>query len=408
MAEAEIHRLTRWGIPGWVALLSFGIFLLVDAATVPIGQPKELYDLIISVGAGLSQVAVPVATIAVAVAGVPLGYLIYQLYFFLRWNSPFSAAGLGPPLISGRLEDLRRTTLDISDADLTGSIPWRARWLGYARSVAHHSWTWRYLELLFDEAAQKIDSTFSAGDNFARHRALLDRLHTIGASTIGLHAGFVAYALLKVSNPDTSFARYFLTSLVLTGVLVCLVALEDRRRRLSHDPTTSGPHSPSSDEMHLIRIPVGRGRSVSLGIVNPASMLILLMLFLHLFNNPFIEARPGKLAGIDLRPVVAGVIVVLWAGSLRTRRAGILVPETLLATLLPIIAAIPWVCSLSLPLPVDWPYFSALTAFIVVDMVFLKNYCNARDDVIALEHYTLRRYVTEHQHHPKGGRPKSH
>ncbi len=138
------------------------------------------------------------AALLAAIAGVPLGFCIYQAYFWLRWNSPVSRDGFLPPLVVGREEDLDRTTRDLAPDDLTRGAAWRERWVSHKLYKTDHGWRWRYLENLFTEAAQYIDTDLAGLSIYARHRTLLDLMHTLGASLAGIYLGYLAYLLAKV------------------------------------------------------------------------------------------------------------------------------------------------------------------------------------------------------------------
>jgi len=44
---------------------------------------------------------------------------------------------------------------------------------------------------------------------------------------------------------------------------------------------------------------------------------------------------------------------------------------------------------------VDWAYLWAILVFLAANIVFLRNRQNIRDDLISLEYYTLRRFITD-------------
>ncbi len=399
MPDAEINRLTRWAIPGWVALLSLALFVLVDTGMTPAGQLKSFLDVARVAATTSAQVAVAGATILVSVAGVPLGFIVYQVYFFFRWNSPLSARGPFPPFLAGRQEDLERTLDDLSDADLTASVPWRRRWIQDLGAQTDHSLSWRYVELLFNEAAQKIDSRFPGTSNFARHRELLNVMHTLGASTVGFTIGFLAYFLFKITYGGAPFASYSLTALAVITVFAMLVGLEDcankDKKRVSEALEGTG---------RATDIAKRRGKGVRLSVSSPASILLMFLFLLHLFNNPFIQKPAEKLVSFDLRYVVGLVLVILWAASAWHRGQKTFAAEATLSIVALVLAAMPLIAQSPLPMPVGWPFFSALTIFLVGCLVLAKNHQNARDDLLATEYYTLRRYITEHQDRPQRDR----
>ena len=52
---------------------------------------------------------ISLTAILVAASGIPIGFSIYQFYFFLRWNSPFTREGLLSPIIPGRKSDMEHS-----------------------------------------------------------------------------------------------------------------------------------------------------------------------------------------------------------------------------------------------------------------------------------------------------------
>ncbi|MCM3724611.1 hypothetical protein M3226_02700 [Neobacillus cucumis] len=69
----ETKYLIRWGIPGWVFLLTVGIFLIVS-------KDIDAFKLI-----NKDPVKSLSAIITLASIGVPVGYLFHQLYFGYSW-----------------------------------------------------------------------------------------------------------------------------------------------------------------------------------------------------------------------------------------------------------------------------------------------------------------------------------
>ena len=160
MSDSEQFRLTRWGIPGWIAILGFIAFVATDVIFTPKSAPSPLF---------LSATDI------------------------FKTASALSARL--PPLMGGRNEDLDRTTRDLTRDELTMGSPWRSKWLFHPLTSTDHAQRWRFIENLFTEAAQVIDAAFPQVSVFSRHRTLLDLMHTLGASLAGLYLGFGIYLL---------------------------------------------------------------------------------------------------------------------------------------------------------------------------------------------------------------------
>jgi len=195
MSDSEQFRLTRWGIPGWIAILGFIAFVATDVIFTPKSAPSPLFLSATDIFKTASAMSAALTALIAVAAGVPLGFSIYQLYFYIRWNSPVSRDGLFPPFIGGRNEDLDRTTRDLTRDELTMGSPWRSKWLFHPLTSTDHGQRWRFIENLFTEAAQVIDAAFPQVSVFSRHRTLLDLMHTLGASLAGLYLGFGIYLL---------------------------------------------------------------------------------------------------------------------------------------------------------------------------------------------------------------------
>jgi len=219
--DTDLTKLARWIVPGWIALLSFVAFVVLDAVCSPPGSSSTYPSLAAFVSA-LSGLDPILAAILFAGSGVPLGFLIYQAYFFIRWNSPFSRDGLLPPLITGRMDDLDRAMRSLQESDLTGKEQWRTEWVGHPLFKRDHGFRWRYFELLFAEAAQRIDSAFEGASGvYGRHRYLHEIVHTLGASVAAVYLGFLGYGYVRFRNDMVSFP---IPAFVLFALLLSFLA----------------------------------------------------------------------------------------------------------------------------------------------------------------------------------------
>ncbi len=123
--DNDLTKLARWIIPGWIALLAFISFVVIDMLMAePNKSPLFSLDEFLSSVNGFSVI---LTAVVLAASGVPLGFTIYQIYFFIRWNSPFSRDGLLPPVVPGRMSELVQILDDITNEELTQNEEWRER-----------------------------------------------------------------------------------------------------------------------------------------------------------------------------------------------------------------------------------------------------------------------------------------
>src|SRR5574341_655890 len=72
------RQIVRWALPGWMAVLFWTGFIAVNMLIHGQGQPiyiavlKKMSDLVIPLG----------------VAAIPLGFITYQVYYWMYWYVP--------------------------------------------------------------------------------------------------------------------------------------------------------------------------------------------------------------------------------------------------------------------------------------------------------------------------------
>jgi len=93
----------RWTIPGWLFILFLFMF---EGPRILFGQPSGLWEAVAGDGRLL---------LGIAAAGLPIGFLIYQIYFWMYWVVPVPGVlGVGQPL--NRAEEILKDVLP--DLDL--------------------------------------------------------------------------------------------------------------------------------------------------------------------------------------------------------------------------------------------------------------------------------------------------
>ncbi|MCE9647046.1 MAG: hypothetical protein K8S20_13675 [Chloroflexi bacterium] len=201
-------QFVRWGIPGWTLAISFIIFALFDNNSKIIVNTANLFA---TQGNGDNFWALLFAGVLTIGAGIPVGYLIYQIYFYLRWVSPVSKNGFWPPAIHGRMEEMNDSLREIKKLTLGFGEPWRE---GVIKDTSDHRTFWHYINPLLHEALVKIDRN----DVYYRHLGYLkETLHSLGASHLGFLFGYLIYLDMKLASKE-------LTAGDIAIILVCTVS----------------------------------------------------------------------------------------------------------------------------------------------------------------------------------------
>ena len=100
----------RWTIPGW---LFFLFLVMFEGMRIVFGFSSPLWETI---------TAIPALSVGIAAAGLPVGFLIYQIYYWMYWVFPFPAIlGLGQP--EDRAQHILKDVLEI-DFDQIAAHLW--------------------------------------------------------------------------------------------------------------------------------------------------------------------------------------------------------------------------------------------------------------------------------------------
>lgn len=73
------RQVIRWALPGWIAFMFWTMFIAID--TIFHGQNQPLYLTILR---KMNSLVIPLS-----VASIPLGFVFYQLYYWVYWYLPF-------------------------------------------------------------------------------------------------------------------------------------------------------------------------------------------------------------------------------------------------------------------------------------------------------------------------------
>lgn len=149
------RQFLRYGVPGWVATLFF-FFLLATADMFSVDM--TIFGRALRFGQTIE------GTLLLAGAGIPLGYIIYQVYFLFRWSGELKWPRDVPKDV------VERTISDIPEHRLTSGNSWRRElW-----NTDDYQRRWNYLEGLWREKVTTPQICTRADE-------LMDTFHALGA-----------------------------------------------------------------------------------------------------------------------------------------------------------------------------------------------------------------------------------
>ena len=414
--DNDLTKLARWIIPGWVVLLSFALFLLLDflfSHTWPITIDSEWKMFLQSI----DPISGILAALILAIAGVPLGFIIYQIYYFLRWNSPFARDGLLPPFFPGRMDELKDAWRDIPVSGLERGGTWRRNYIRSPLFEWQHSYRAWYQESLFFEAVQKLDSTFSGASIYSRYRYLHEIMHTLGASLVALYLAFSAYVFVKFYLDDIPLTDYLFVTALITGSYFFLQNLEYHRINETQKTAKKDNAYDLSRNKYIPTFTV-KVKKWDVLFVSPAVAFVVALLFVHLWANPTLNLNvPSNCSWAiiwkyivhfnlnilfkciwngGLKYIVSVAIIVSFLASKKLNSAAMAGDVIILGVAFIVAVAISKIPALVTW--IDWPFFVALYAFLLGNLILFNNRRNAKEQSLAMQYYTLRRYITEKQH----------
>lgn len=393
MKDNEQSRFIRWGIPGWMMFLAFASYIAIDILLSPEPQKNSLeilleqFVLYTTSNAAISALVV----LLVAAAGVPLGFFLYQIYFYIRWNSPFSRDGFLPPFIVGRWEELDKILDNINVRALAGNDPWRKKVIKDPMFAIDHGLKWRYIEYFFIETLQKVENNPSGSNLYSRYRYLMDILHILGAGLFGIYAGYLGYLFAKVKAGNISLTMMMLVNIVLLGGLMMLLEVEDKVKQNKKSVARA-----IQNKQIIIRpikfLPF-------LQYTNPSVIylfFILAILFLG-SPSPYLTSQPLELQ-IPYRLMLLILTIFAWyASKIKncSREVRLTEVTTLFLLVLMSLIAAHYINSLTSFLIEWWNVGWCIFVFLVTNMMFIKNRQNTRNDLSTLQNFTINRYLLQ-------------
>jgi hypothetical protein len=303
-------------------------------------------------------------------------------------------------MISGRMQDLERTMAGLELADLTNMTEWKEKWVTDPLFQRDHGIRWRFIENSFNEVAQILDSKYSSVSIYAKHRYLHEVTHTLGASIVAVYFGFVGYFTLKISIENLSLPQYLIALFILGGLLFFFLNREDDfNQQIKFSEKILGSKNmekiASEDPIPIFSISINlplKKQPFEISITYPSTMLIFSVLLIHFFNNPLLINNVSE-HDLFFRIVSSLIVIVLWVGSRKQMSIEYKIGDGIGLTLSLILAISLKLLPTSLKFWIDWSYFSTVSIFLVSILILYKNRQNAKDDMLALENYTLKRYL---------------
>lgn len=239
------RQVVRWSIPGWVFLFSAASLQLATSLYWA-GSPQALF------GSGFSSMITPALIALVVASGIPLGFLIYQTYYFVYGNVfPLGVVnrdrgaevlqGLPEPL-QEELARLAKCKLDFSEMCEHAIIP-VLRYPIIRLKAEHRSRrgkkiyrdrlqsNWEAVRFLLHVICLKNESS----EIRSEVTTLADIYHSIGASRIAIVLSIAMHFSYNLAQKEPLMAQMPLQvvlSIVLPYILVyaLLVILESTRR----------------------------------------------------------------------------------------------------------------------------------------------------------------------------------
>lgn len=385
MKNDDLTKLARWIVPGWTAIITFVLFIFLDVMFSPPGANLHLFNNLGDLISTITGIDAVLLTLLVAGSGIPIGFLIYQFYFFLRWNSPFSRDGL-LSLIPGRMRDLDRTILGLNAKITLTNDEWRKQKVTHSLFTIDHGYKWRYIEPLFLQACAEFDTKYEGLSIYSRHRYLHEVVHTLGASIGAVYFGFAGYLALKVNKEHLTLSPYLLGIFIIAGGFFWLLHYEDLSRYNLFMQGNSSNYS--LDGVPTLQIVIGK-----VGFPFPSSQLLVTLGIVSFFAHPVLNVMTDE-KDLIIKFTLTSLFLATWGVSQRRLQKKYRVGNTLWA-LGSLILGILVRLYHTLFSWIDWAFFMPFLLFLILNLVLFLNRRNANEDMLALENYTLHRYLNK-------------
>lgn len=386
MKDNDLAKLTPWVVPGWTAIIAFLLFVSLDIIFSPSDSPSRLYKDISEFMQSISAIDAVLLSVLVAGSGIPIGFLIYQFYFFLRWNSPFSGDGLWF-LIPGRKRDLAMTTRGLNSKIALHSS-WRRKIIEHPLYENDHGYKWRYVESLFLQACAELDSKHPELSIYSRHRYLHEVVHTLGASIGAVYLGFACYAAFKVLKEGLPLILYLVGTISVWVVFFILLHIEDEAR---YSLFMEGPGAESPLGAH--NLPAHHLPRKEIGFLYPSSQFLVSLGTIIFFADPMFNPAPGTQWDMIIKILFMVLFLAAWSVSQHYLQDKYKIGNIIWAVASIVAGIVVHGHTTTLFHWIDWAFFASLLAFLALNLILFTNRRNANEDMLALENYTLHRYL---------------
>jgi len=327
--------------------VAFILFILIDYASA---NDNRMYLAINDAFKSEGIWTLILAGFLIAGAGIPLGFLIYQIYFYLRWVSPVSKNGLFPPFLHGRMMEMKDSLRNIDINKLALKKEWRKVIIDETKD---HRSIWHYLSPFLHEALLEVDRD----DTLHKHlNYLKETLHSLGASHLGFSFGFFTYLIMKWKL-DQAPLTSLLIALLVSTCNIYLASKEDYGRKRFHDP------------------------SVYKHVETPAELFVAALFFFYLTLNPGLNLFvPNHLLWVTV--VLLGAF---WGKSAHENKWGIWGSVTVLT----VCAAILYNSTSynEVSQNINWPVILSILIFNTITIVFLKIRQNTVESLDTFQYY---------------------
>jgi hypothetical protein len=222
--DDKIHRRTaaEWALPAWVMSIAFFVFIVIDRLV----SHSMLLMNWASETASHEIAKFALGGLAISLAGFPIGYILYQVYHYIRWSSPLANDGTHI-FRFGRSIELTEI-FDGVDLEKMSDLDKSAlRSIRDGANLDHRS-AWRelipFLKRGLDQSTMK--------DIFrSTERGLLDNYHMLGTSCLGAIFAYAIYILTTMRlrlidnnpNAEISVAFIYFCFVIIAFVFIALV-----------------------------------------------------------------------------------------------------------------------------------------------------------------------------------------
>jgi hypothetical protein len=364
IVESDLSKLTRWIVPGWVALLSFLFFISVDMIHGDILKPDIYESLLNSLGNAIGENSI-MNSLLIAASGIPIGFIVYQIYFYIRWNAPLSCHGLIPGFSSGRMDENDEILSNCSEAQNKYLDNMREKF-GYTdddKYKSDHKYHWRFIELLFTDSCKTQDNDRSTVSFYARYRYLHEITHTLGASTVAIVLGFLCYMVLKIIKTDVSFPPLiiFIVFVIICFFYVCLV-LEISSEKKSHQEK----YTHQGLKFITALIIVNSLFNPLLDIITQGAKIMILILFLFVWIISTILREKLSDKKVNIKSLIGYLFIIISLTVLQLFKRRLIFINN-----------------------IDWAFLSNLLLLLLGSLILVKNRNNAYNDLKALESFVI-------------------